>query len=340
MRATGVGSWPGEDARAANHRVRDILAGDHLPYLPELPGRGPGSDLVGRTAARLSGLAVDLQPSGWRLTDAPGRDARRGRGYLSTDLDELAEAYDGYAGPLKVQLAGPMTLAAAIRLPRGERAVSDPGAVRDIVQSLAETAPAHVADCARMVPGAQIVLQLDEPGLTAVLAGALPTDSGFGRLRALESETVRELLTRVVEPVVAQGTPVVLHSCSADVPLALLRQVPHLAVGLDTALLQTAQWEQIAEQLDSADPVDDLHRPFWFGMVPTDSAARHPREHVTPFLEVGHRIGLEPSALLPAIVTPACGLSARTPDGATHVTRLTVDAAQMLGEAADGMSHL
>ena len=63
-----------------------------LPHLPELPGRGPGADLVGRTAALLVDLHVDMQPSGWRLVDRPGMDERRARAYLGEDLDELEAA--------------------------------------------------------------------------------------------------------------------------------------------------------------------------------------------------------------------------------------------------------
>ena len=64
--------------------------------------------------------------------------AIRAASLWSEDLDELAAAYDGYAGPLKVQVAGTWTLAASIELHRGERAVTDEGAAREIVESLAE----------------------------------------------------------------------------------------------------------------------------------------------------------------------------------------------------------
>jgi hypothetical protein len=90
-------------------------------------------------------LPVDLQPSGWRLTDRPGRDATRTAAYLRQDLDELAEAFDGWTGRLKLQVAGPWTLAASTWLPRGERVVSDSGATRDLVDSLAEGVRAHLA---------------------------------------------------------------------------------------------------------------------------------------------------------------------------------------------------
>ena len=51
-------------------------------------------------------------------------------------LDELAEAFDGYVGRLKVQVAGPWTLAASLQMTRGERAVVDPGASADLIDKL------------------------------------------------------------------------------------------------------------------------------------------------------------------------------------------------------------
>ena len=47
--------------------------------------------MVGRSAALLVDLPVDLQPSGWRLVDRPGRDLARARAWLAQDLDALAE---------------------------------------------------------------------------------------------------------------------------------------------------------------------------------------------------------------------------------------------------------
>ena len=117
--ATGIGSWPDTDIREAVVTVRDQLA-TGLPYLPELPARGPGADMIGRAAGLLEGLSVDLQPSGWRITERPGRDAARTAAYWRQDLDELAEAYDGYTGALKLSVTGPWTLAANVRTSRGE----------------------------------------------------------------------------------------------------------------------------------------------------------------------------------------------------------------------------
>src|SRR3954454_22944694 len=184
--ATGVGSMPGEDIDAALGVVVEALP--DLPHLPELPARGAGSDMVGRTAAQLVDLHVDLQPAGWRLVGRPGLDEMRAQDRLDRDLDALVPALPGYDGVFKVQLAGPWTMAATLELSRGGRAVSDPGATRDLAASLAEAARDHLADVARRLRAARLVLQLDEPSLPAVLAGSVPTESGFGRVAAVEPQ--------------------------------------------------------------------------------------------------------------------------------------------------------
>ncbi|HEY9522040.1 MAG TPA: methionine synthase, partial [Thermopolyspora sp.] len=181
--ATGIGSHPGEDHLEALRVVFGELP--QLPYLPELPQRGVGADMIGRTASLLVELPVEVQPSGWRLTGAPGRDLRRARDHLARDLDGLEEVALGYQGPLKIQACGPWTLAGAVELRYGDKVLADPGAVRDLTESLAEGLAAQVALVRRRVPGAtEIVVQLDEPGLPGVLSGTVPTASGFGRLAA------------------------------------------------------------------------------------------------------------------------------------------------------------
>src|SRR3954449_9848584 len=217
-RASGIGSWPGEDLVETLRITLGELPEPHVPYLPELPARGPGADMIGRTAALLVDMPVDLQPVGWRLVDRPGRDLTRAQGWLRQDLDVLAEVADGYAGPLKLQATGPWTLAAGLYLPRLERAVVDPGACRDLVGSLAEGLARHVGEVRRLVPGAEVVVQLDEPSLPAVLTGALPTASGFGRLRAVEEPVVVDALTAVVDAVRNAGAVAAVLHCCADTP--------------------------------------------------------------------------------------------------------------------------
>lgn len=323
--ASGLGSWPGERSREAIVAVRDLL-GDGIPHLPELPARGAGADMIGRTGALLTDLHVETQPYGWRFVDRAGRDEGRARAFLREDLDELAEAYDGWTGPLKLQVTGPWTLAASIELTRGERAVSDPGARRDIAGALADGLAAHVADVRRLVPGADLVVQVDEPGLPAVLEGRLPTQSGYGRLRAVDRGEVRDGLRTIVEGLGGAtglgGAATVVHCCAADVPVTLLRESGFGAISLDTSLLDGARWEQVAEATEAG-------VGLWAGAVPSDGSAdwRTARDRL---LGAWHRVGLDESVLRDVVVTPACSLAGASPSSAVTTLRTTRDLAAAL----------
>lgn len=325
-RATGLGSWPGTDVREATVTVRDLLSVDQgLPYLPELPGRGPGADLIGRGAGLLVDLPVDLQPAGWRFVDRPGRDARRTAALRAEELDVAAEAYDGYAGELKVQVAGPWTLAASVELTRGERAVVDPGASREIAESLAEGVRLLGADVLRLVPGARVVLQLDEPSLPAVLDGSLPTASGYGRVRAVDPQEAARGIQAVLA---AYDGPTVLHCCHPRAPLPLMRATGASALSVDLTAASPARWESVATTLEGG---TDLYA----GVLATDGSgtARSARAAVLDGLE---RAGLEASMLGRITVTPTCGLAGLTPAGARDVHRMALDVARELTETAEG----
>jgi methionine synthase II (cobalamin-independent) len=289
--------------------------------------------MIGRGAGLLAELAVDLQPMGWRFVDRPGRDAHRTSALLREDLDELAEAFDGYDGDLKVQIAGPWTLACSIWLHRGERSVVDVGASRDLIASLAEGLRVHLDEVARFVPRANLVVQIDEPALPSVLAGRLPTASGFGRIGAIDPTVAAEGLRDVVAA--AGGRHTVVHCCAPDVPLALLGNTGVKAVSLDPNLLGAAGWESLAGIVESG--VD-----LWAGVVPTHDMTGSPTDHapakvtdvIGPLVARWSGVGLPLSDLSRVTLTPACGLSSLTPSGARRVQRLAVDAARALTETA------
>ena len=134
-RATGIGSLPGDDFAEASRIVLGEIPG--FPHLPELPARGAIADMTGRTLAMIGELGFDLQPAGWRLTDASGIDHRRAKSLLAQDLDVFEELTQGYEGPLKLQVAGPWTVAATTERPRGDRLLADVGARREVAEALA-----------------------------------------------------------------------------------------------------------------------------------------------------------------------------------------------------------
>lgn len=245
--ATGVGSLPGTDPVEALRQVFGELP--DLPHLAELPGRGPGADLTGRTAALLVDLPVELTPTGWRFTARPGRDLRRALGFLSADLDALEEVADGYSGPLKIAVCGPWTLAATIELIRSQDpALADQGAVADLTASLAEGLAAHVAEVRKRVPGARIVVQVDEPGLPAVMAGTVPSASRLNRLPVPEPADTETRLGSIIS---AARAFTVVHCCALSVPFGIIRGAGADGVGCDLgALAQTAE-DGLAEAVEA-----------------------------------------------------------------------------------------
>jgi methionine synthase II (cobalamin-independent) len=321
--ATGVGSLPGDDAREAVKTATGSF--EDFPFLPELPARGPGADMIGRTAGLLVELYARVEPSGWRIGDRPGRDTRRARSWLVQDLDALEEYTQGYTGPLKVQAVGPWTLAASLELRNGEAALSDPGASRDLTASLAEGLRLHLEDVRRRVPGAQVVLQLDEPSLTAVLRGQVRTASGYRTHRAVDRQVVEGALREVFA--VQDGGPVVVHSCAPDVPFALLRRAGAAAISFDFSLVTERDDDAIGEAVEGG-------TRLFAGVVPgTDGPLSDPAGSVMGVRTLWRRLGLRPGLLADAVtVTPACGLAGASPEYARRALAHCVRAARSLAD--------
>ncbi|MFJ8093873.1 methionine synthase [Streptomyces griseofuscus] len=321
--ATGVGSMPGGDPREAVKTVTG--SSEDFPYLPELPARGPGADMIGRTAGMLVELYARVEPSGWRIGDRPGRDTRRAWGWLREDLDALEEFTQGYEGDLKVQAVGPWTLAAALELRGGEAALSDLGACRDLAASLAEGLRLHLAEVRRRVPGARVLLQLDEPSLTAVLRGQVRTASGYRTHRAVDRQLVEHTLRDVIGA--HPDGPVAVHSCAPDVPFALLRRAGVDAVSFDFALLTERDDDVIGEAVEAG-------TRLFAGVVPgTDGPLSDPAGSVMGVRTLWRRLGLHPGLLAEAVtLTPACGLAGASPAYARRALAQCVQAARSLAD--------
>ncbi|WP_328339342.1 methionine synthase [Micromonospora sp. NBC_00421] len=321
--ATGIGSLPGTDIAEAQRIVLGELPA--LPHLPELPARGPGADMIGRTGGLLVELPVELYAARWRIAPRPGRDLRRARDLLERDLDQLAEQAEAYAGPVKVQATGPFTMASAVELPIGGRLLRDPGAVRELTASLAEGLRLHVAAVARRLPRASVLLQLDEPSLPAALAGRIRTESGLGTYRPVDTAVARTLLGEVIT---AAGVPTVVHCCASDVPLELIRTAGAVGVSLDLALVT---------DLDPLGEAIDAGLGLLAGVAPTQppSAGRAPTSAQLADRVRGlwDRLGFPRRQLAEqVVVTPACGMAGATPEYAREVLTACREAGRRLYE--------
>ncbi|MDQ3905373.1 MAG: methionine synthase [Actinomycetota bacterium] len=326
---------PGTDVLEAAHTVVGELP--DLPYLPELPGRGAGADLIGRTAALLVDLAVELVPFGYRVTARPGRDHRRAVDLLRGDLDALEEAVDS-AGTrptaIKVQAAGPWTLTSEIELRTGHKVLTDRGALHEFAASLAEGLRAHVAEVSRRL-GVATVVQLDEPQLPTVLAGGVPTPSGYGSVPAVADGDAVELLQAVLD---ALPVPRIVHCCAPRPPLALLHRAGADALAVDAELLAGAPRSTI----DALGEAWEAGTTVLLGLAPALPPATPPslQALARPALDLVDRLGFPREMLAQRCVpTPACGLAGATTDWARRTLTLVRELGQAFIDPPDSWSE-
>ena len=320
--ATGIGSLPGTDMAEALRVVFGELP--DLPHQPELPARGPGADMIGRAAGLLVDIAVDLQPSGWRLVDRPGVDLRRTRDMVERDLDALLEVGGHYHGLFKIQVTGPWSLAASVELTRGHKVVADTGATRDLAQSLAEGVAGYAGRVRARLPRAELVVQWDEPLLPAVLAGTVPTPSGYGTVRAVEESVACDILREGIDAV-PDAVPVV-HCCAPGAPLHLMRNAGAEAVAFDAGYLPDD--EVMGQAIEEG-------TGLWLGIVPsTDPGFRlEPKRLADRARDLWRRLGFANDLLArQVVITPACGMANATPAYARTALAAARDAARELAE--------
>jgi methionine synthase II (cobalamin-independent) len=176
--------------------------------------------------------------------------------------------------------------------------------VTDLAASLAEGLTRHLADVQGRFPAAELVLQLDEPSLPAVLRAQVLNASGAGRLRAPDAQRAAEVLRTVLSA--AERT--VVHCCAPGVPLGLLRRAGAGAVALDVGLLTPADHEDLGEAVEAG-------TGLLAGLVPaTDGPLGEAKAVLAPLVRLWDRTGLDPARLPTAVaVTPTCGLAGATP---------------------------
>lgn len=342
--ASALGPWPGTrvlDAQTlAMEVLGDTLAGVvGLPPLVQLPARGPGAGSIGHAATLLEQLPVELGTHGWKLADHPGRDLERARALDREAIDTLAVAAHGWTGPLVVSVRGPWSVATRLYLARGDVVLSDPGAVRDLAAALGEGLAAHLAAVRTAVPGAEPVLVLREPGLPDVLAGAVPTFSGAGRLPAIEREVATATLAQVVAAARAGGAARVVAHGGARVARRALKTLAGAgadAIGIPARAIGGHRVELIAELVERG-------TGLWLGLPRLRPGATDVRPVVKAIAEPWRAVGLPAAALADVVVhldtsAGVAGSDAPVVDGRDQRKglRATVAVAAALAEIAAG----
>ena len=316
---SAVGSLPHVDAAEAAHDALRLTP--ELPAAPQLPRRHPTEGMLAQVLRGAPGITVG--EDGWSLR----LDKRRlGVPDAATDLDPeawgatlaflQAAADTGHTGPVKVQLAGPVTVGLALVAAGAKPARAFPlagGIVRQRVGALLRAAEARL-------PGRPVVLVLDDPGLTAY------TGDDF--------------------PLGADDTIDLLSSCLASARTAAMAGV-HCCGPTDWRLVLHAGPDLLSMPVDAS--VGDaaaglsafLDRGGWiaWGAVPTDRPLGdredlHWRRLTELWCDLS-RNGCDPMLLrTQAILTPACGLALHRPEQVAPVYGLVRRLAERVQDQA------
>ena len=295
---SGLGAWPGQEPLLAHQAVVDGLADAPVPGLPHLAvltDRGPWAAPIGRTLALAESTSASLEPHGWRLGSS-SKEQHLAHSTLALDIEAFAIASSGYQGPVALPVLGPLSLAASVWLPVGERALADRSAVTDLSAALAvgvrrhAEAVAHGRGLGQADPDSQGVagttIVLHEPFLEHVVRGGIPTFSGMSRLRTVEPTVASELLRNLVESWV--GFDVVLVVPANETAIAAARAAGVKRIATDLTALDRAGWDELATAVEAGIGV-------WASSVPhrRDDATPHPGQAARAILSPWRAVGLE-----------------------------------------------
>lgn len=176
--------------------------------------------------------------------------------------------------------------------------LADHGARRELAQALTEGWFQFREDLRRRIPGAKVLLQLDEPALTAVGDGTIPTASGFGRHRRVETPE----LAGAMKPL-ADGAW--LHCCASGNWLPVAGRAGFAAAAVDTRLFrEPVEIDALTEWVQSG-------RGLALGVVETAAGrVQGVDELVRETLRVLRPVELPASSVDSGVLlTTACGMA-------------------------------
>ena len=276
--ATAIGSLPQLSAPDASRFVRDWLP--RLPAAPTLPAFVDAAHMLDDSQA-----------------DADAFDGLR----------DFLTSLRGRVGPVVLSLTGPVT----IDLTLLQQGVEHSAAAAMSIAAVEQRAR-RVLDMARCIlPGAPVLLFLEEPGLANSMHPTFPLASG----------EIEELVSGVVDPICSEAVVGVQVNGRADWAMLLRTGIGILGAPV-SARLETAALE-LGRFLESGGFI------AW-GAVPVDeplgaNAERLWRRLSALWAELA-TLGLDPMTLREhSIITPAAGLGSFGISQAERVMKLTID---------------
>jgi hypothetical protein len=261
---------------------------------------------------------------------------RRGASWLAEDVDRMEHALAGATGQVKLQVVGPWTLAAGVEAVRGTRLLADQSACLDLTEALAEALAGHAEEIARRVPGADVVVQVDEPGLPQVLAGHVRTPSGRGAVRIPSVPELSAGLGRVSSAARDAGAgDVVVHCCARQVPFDLLQRSGFTAISVDAEAVGQGADEALGAWWDRGGTVVLGIAPASAGpALDGPGMGGVPDAYARRVSALWGRIGFSVADVGDRTwLSPTCGLAGATPDWARAVGAVLRRAAAMLESA-------
>lgn len=282
----------GADLGNAMLTVRGELGAPHLGALPELLGRGFASTRLARTVAALEGLHADGRAFGWSLARVPSRESQMAEQALASDVNRWADVLGsegtGHRGSTVLSLMGPVSLGVELKLPNGEAALSDRGALRDLAASLAAGLEGTLARLRAATDGEPVLLRLVEQELLRAQQARVPTSSGLRRLRALKEHEMLPLLEAVRAQAQELGVPVILD-LGGPVP------DPSLSRGFEAVAarprgLGPQAWEALAARAEAG-------QELFLGLVPLRGAPGAVTGTVRELWQTWRDLGLDAGSL-------------------------------------------
>lgn len=332
----GPGLWPGEEILPAQLEVFEDLSSAPFgiqphPFFAELPVRGPGATRTGRTLAVLEEMPVEYGPHGWKLTDHVGIDLERSQRLLANDLEAFMIAGSGYEGPVTIDILGPWTLAAELYLARGDRALTDLGAVRELGLSLAQGVTQLVAKVRNDLPGAAITFHIHEHLIGQIAAGVLPTFSGYARIPAIPGPTLVQHLEPLIGAIEKAGARSTVNVGDAWVGIAPVVHAGAHTIAMDFGRSNSWNergWELIARATEKG-------HGFWIGLpAPEVSQCAGPniKSLADSLLVPWQRIGLEPHRLADVAITQSDVAARELYHQGSHASRGAIATLKLVAE--------